>query len=83
MLSPEAIRAELEKVLASECFIHAERLRSFLRFTVEHTLDNPSQALRNMRLALSPTGGKSQRMELETPDVMLDPVEISRQHERR
>ncbi|MBV8903615.1 MAG: tetratricopeptide repeat protein [Acidobacteriia bacterium] len=46
MASEQSVRSELEKVLASECFAQAERLRNFLRFTVEHTLKKPDQPLK-------------------------------------
>lgn len=36
--TPEEIRAELERVLGSRCFAHAERASEFLRFVVEETL---------------------------------------------
>ena len=35
----ELIRAQLEKILASEAFAESERLRRFLRFTVDLTLE--------------------------------------------
>src|SRR5437870_1206670 len=38
----ESIRTELEKVLESRSFAEAERLRGFLRFTVEQTLGGRS-----------------------------------------
>lgn len=44
--SPESVRAELQKILASTAFAQAERLRTFLRFTVEHTLDRPGEPLK-------------------------------------
>jgi hypothetical protein len=34
----EAIQAEVDRILASETFAHAERLRRFLRFTVEQAV---------------------------------------------
>ena len=36
---PNAVRAQLDKILASEGFVNAERLRRFLRFTVEASLN--------------------------------------------
>ena len=47
-MSPSAdeVRAELERVLASEAFIHATRLGRFLRFVVERTLAGHGERLK-------------------------------------
>jgi TolB-like protein/Flp pilus assembly protein TadD len=44
--SPEQIRAQLGKILASDAFVHAERMRRFLGFVVEHSLSSPGIPLK-------------------------------------
>ncbi|MBI1791817.1 MAG: hypothetical protein HYR60_30185, partial [Acidobacteria bacterium] len=44
-LAEDAVRAQLEKVLASRGFAQADRLSHFLRFIVEQTLQGKSDAL--------------------------------------
>jgi hypothetical protein len=45
-LSPEAIQAEVERILASEKFSRSARLRSLLRFTVAQTLQGNANVLK-------------------------------------
>ena len=45
------VRAQLEKILASECFSRSERLSSFLRFVVEETLQGRGDTLKEPVLA--------------------------------
>src|SRR5277367_2831144 len=45
-LSPEAIQNEVERILASEKFSRAKRLRSLLRFTVNQTLQGNAEQLK-------------------------------------
>jgi TolB-like protein len=45
-----AVRAELERILASELFANAGRLSRFLRFTVEKTLEGEGDQLKEYRL---------------------------------
>ncbi len=45
-LSAEAIRAQLEKILASSAFQRAERLSRFLRFTVEEAVEGRGDQLK-------------------------------------
>jgi serine/threonine-protein kinase len=42
------IRTQLQKVLASNAFAHAERMRRFLKFVVEHTLSSPNEHLKEI-----------------------------------
>ena len=50
--APPAVRAELERVLASETFQNAERLRRFLRFVVDESLRDPGATLKEHWLAI-------------------------------
>ena len=51
-LSPDAdaVRAQLERILASAGFANADRLSRFLRFVVERTLDGEGDQLKEYRL---------------------------------
>jgi serine/threonine-protein kinase len=48
----EAIRAELERVLASHAFSTSERLSQFLRFVVEQSLEGKADALKEWLLGV-------------------------------
>jgi tetratricopeptide (TPR) repeat protein len=45
-LSPEAVQSQVERILASEKFSRAKRLRSLLRFTVAQTLQGNADQLK-------------------------------------
>jgi serine/threonine-protein kinase len=47
------VRSQLEKVLSSETFSRSGRLREFLRFTVENTLEGRSDDVKEYAIALS------------------------------
>ncbi len=49
---PEAIRAQLEKILATESFAGSERLSRFLRFTVEQALQGRPDQLKEYVLGV-------------------------------
>jgi len=51
-LSPESIRAALDKILASPGFINADRLTRFLRYTVEETLNGQTDKLKETLLGI-------------------------------
>jgi hypothetical protein len=51
-VSSDAIRAQLERILASPRFAHSERLKRFLRFSVEEALAGRAQSLKEYTLAL-------------------------------
>jgi TolB-like protein len=51
-VEPEAARAALDRVLASETFAHTDRLSRFLRFTVEQTLDGQAEHLKEYVLGV-------------------------------
>jgi len=47
-LTPESIRATLDKILSSPGFANADRLSRFLRYTVEETLNGQTDKLNNV-----------------------------------
>jgi hypothetical protein len=47
------VRAELAKILASDCFEQARRHRQFLRYVVEETLDGRADRLKGFSIAVS------------------------------
>ncbi len=57
-LNPEAIRAELEKILASHLFATSERLSRFLKHTVEGTLEGQNDRLKESVLGIEVFGRK-------------------------
>jgi len=52
-ISPNAIRTELEKVLASSFFSTADRMRRFLRLVVEETLEGRGDNLNELLLGMA------------------------------
>jgi TolB-like protein/cytochrome c-type biogenesis protein CcmH/NrfG len=46
--SPEQIRAQLGRLLASKAFASAGKIRRFLEFTVEHAIDSPQESLKEI-----------------------------------
>src|SRR5437588_4270186 len=57
-LSPESIRAELDKILASPGFATAERLSRFLRHVVKGTLEGLNDRLKESVLGIEVFGRK-------------------------
>jgi len=57
-LTPESIRAALEKILSSPGFIKADRLSRFLRYTVEETLQGQTDKLKESLLGIDVFGRK-------------------------
>ena len=55
-ISPDAVRAELERILASPSFRGAERSRTLLRFLVEHTLTGRGDHLKDYTLGAEALG---------------------------
>ena len=49
-ISAGSVQAQLEKILASEVLVHSERLRRFLRFTVQEVLQGRAQQLKESLL---------------------------------
>ena len=56
IIAPEQIRAELERVLASEPFANSQRSQRFLRYVVEATLANVEESLKEFALAVDVFG---------------------------
>ena len=50
--SPEEVRAQLERLLASEALATSSRLRRFLSFIVERTLDGEGQKLKEYAVGI-------------------------------
>lgn len=51
-LSDPLIREQLEKILASETFVHAERLNRFLKFVVQESIEGRSERIKEYVLGL-------------------------------
>ncbi|MBI1788193.1 MAG: PD40 domain-containing protein, partial [Acidobacteria bacterium] len=51
--SPDGVRSQLEKILASPRFVHSERLKRFLRYVVEEGLAGRGENLKEYTLALA------------------------------
>ena len=51
-ISTEAIRSQLEKILASPGFTHSDRMVRFLRFTAEEALNGHASALKETILGM-------------------------------
>jgi len=49
---PEAVRAELEKILSSAAFVRPERLSRFLRFVVEKKLQGEADQIKEFLIVL-------------------------------
>jgi adenylate cyclase len=67
-LAPEAIHAELDRVLSSATFIRSKRLGRFLRFTVEQCLDGRQTALKEYLVGVEVFN------KLETFDPRIDSI---------
>jgi hypothetical protein len=67
-LSLESVRAQLEKLLASATFSRTERLRRFLRFTVEETIGGKGEELKEYQIGIQVFGRK------DSYDTRLDPI---------
>jgi hypothetical protein len=64
----DSIRTQLEKILASEAFSHSERLRRFLRFTVEEAIKGNGSSLKEYQIGVEVFDRK------DTYDTRLDPI---------
>src|SRR4051795_11908068 len=63
--SPEQIRAQLGKLLASKVFASAGKIRRFLEFTVEHAIESPQESLKEIVIGnalYDPNGGFDPRL---------------------
>jgi len=54
--SPAAVKAQLSKILQSEGFVHAHRMRGFLEFVVEETLAGRAHQLCEYSIGISVFG---------------------------
>lgn len=50
--TPEAVRAELERILSSSYFASAQRGQQFLRYIIDHSLNSPNGALKEYAIAV-------------------------------
>ncbi|MEM7025283.1 MAG: hypothetical protein AAF637_22250, partial [Pseudomonadota bacterium] len=66
--SPDAVRAQLKRVLESADFRANERRRQFLSYVVEQTLAGSAQSLKGFTIAVAVLGRD------ETFDPQTDPV---------
>jgi Tol biopolymer transport system component len=55
-ITPEAVRVELERVLASAPFANSHRSQRFLRFVVEASLNNVEESLKEFAIAVDVFG---------------------------
>src|SRR5947199_10170333 len=53
MVTASEIHAELQKILASRTFLHSDRLRRFLRFSIEQAVAGTPENLREYNIALA------------------------------
>jgi hypothetical protein len=66
------VRAQLERVLASAVFARSERLSSFLRFIVEHSLQGETASLKEQALACELYGKGTDFSSAADPIVRVD-----------
>src|SRR5215470_8473934 len=71
-LPDSRIRDQLERILASDLFTRSERLRSFLRFVVEQTLDGRTSGLKEQVLGAELYGKGPQFDGATDPIVRVD-----------
>src|SRR5260370_15728578 len=57
-VSTEAVRAHLQKLLASSVFVRSQRMQRFLSFTVEQTLAGNAEQLKEYLLGVEVFGKK-------------------------
>ena len=68
LVPAESIRAELDKILTSESFRESERLRQFLRFTVDLTLQGGGSQIKEYLIGVEVFGRE------ESFDPRSDPI---------
>ncbi len=79
---PEAVREQLERILASAQFIATDRLRSFLRFVVEQTLAGCADRLKAYTIALEVLGRDATFDSQNDPVVRMEAGKLRRRLER-
>ena len=71
-IPPAAIRAELERILASEIFARSDRLSAFLEFIVEQTLSGQGDTLKEQVIAAALYGKGADFNTAADPIVRVD-----------
>jgi hypothetical protein len=71
-----SIRTQLRKVLASITFAHAERMRRFLEFIVEHALSSPGEPLKEMIIGIKLYAGHEEFDPRVTSVVRVDATRL-------
>jgi Tol biopolymer transport system component len=69
---PSLVRAELERILASDVFSRSDRLSAFLRFIVEETLNGQGDGLKEQVIAVELYGKGSDFNTAADPIVRVD-----------
>ena len=80
--SAEAVRQELERVLASPDFVASDRLKKFLRFVVEETLAGRADRLHAYPIALEVLGRDASFDPQTDPVVRMEAGRLRRRLER-
>ena len=80
--SPEAVREQLDRILASGEFVAPDRLKSFLRFAVEETLAGRAERLKAYTIAVD-VFGRDESFDPQTdPVVRMEAGRLRRRLER-
>src|SRR5215831_12332346 len=66
------VRAELDRILASELFTRSERLSAFLKFIVDETLAGRAGSLKEQVIAVEVYGKGADFITAEDPIVRVD-----------
>jgi adenylate cyclase len=80
--APEAVREQLERILASGQFVATNRLRGFLRFVVEQTLAGRADRLKAYAIALEVLGRDANFDSQNDPVVRMEAGKLRRRLER-
>jgi adenylate cyclase len=80
--SADAVRGELERLLASAEFVASDRLKEFLRFVVEHRLAERADSLKAYTIALEVFGRDSTFDPQTDPVVRMEASKLRRRLER-
>lgn len=81
-LSQPAIRAALDRVLASPDFVASPRLAAFLRYVVESTLEGRSEAIKGYTIAVEALGRPPSFDPQSDPIVRVEATRLRRALER-
>ena len=80
--SVDAVRGELERLLASAEFVASDRLKGFLRFVVEHRLAGRADSLKAYTIALEVFGRDATFDPQTDPVVRMEASKLRRRLER-